>query len=130
MSSVCVVVYDKENKQKDYRYMAKDMNGGYVIGYIAIDKPWYSNENEWKYYIIKNEYGSGFCGGASDLGFSKTLVDKETIIPFTQKAEVIYNLSVGIHTKIVKKFIAFGYEPKDNVIRYVKTYEDMNGLWA
>ena len=46
--------------------------GEYVIGYIAIDKPWYSNPKDWNYYIIRNDYqGGGICGseaGGLDVG--------------------------------------------------------------
>lgn len=37
-----VIEYDPLNLQVEYQYMAKDMNGKYVIGWVAIEKPWYS----------------------------------------------------------------------------------------
>ena len=126
-----VLIYDKENKQQDYMYMAKDIYGNYVEGYVVVEKSWYSNEKDWKYYIVRNEYsGGGMCGGAIDLGTHGVLVDKTTIQPLTQKAIVAYELSVGRTVRIDKKFYPFGDdEPQDNVIRYIRKHEDMEGLW-
>lgn len=126
-----ILVYDKQNKQKDYMYMAKDMEDNYVIGYIVVEKPWYSSEVDWNYYIVKNEYGKGgMCGGALDLGMSRTLVQKDTIQPFTQSCEVIHALSIGETVRIDKKFYAFDDDaPQDNIVRYIRKCEDMEGLW-
>lgn len=114
-----VIEYDPLNLQEEYQYMAKDMNGKYVIGWIAIEKPWYSPESEWTYYIIRNKYGSGgFCGGCTDLGFEKIIVDGSTIEPYNQIGKIKYNQSIKIDTKIVKE-MNFLDKAKEELVTYI-----------
>lgn len=123
--SVTVRVFDKNNKQDDFQYMAKDIETNkYVIGYIAIDKPWYSPENMWTYYIIKNKYSSGgFCGGCSDLGFEKIIVDKDTIEPYNQIASIKFDKEIGLDTRLVNKFSVF--DDEENTIAYIKVSDEI-----
>ncbi|WP_133014966.1 hypothetical protein [Clostridium cuniculi] len=107
-----IMPYDKENGQIDYQYMARSIERNELeIGYIVIEKPWYSPEEMWKYYIVKNEYGGGgFCGGATDLGLKKILVDRDTVEVYNQIARIKYNKEKGISTKLITGGILNGQE--------------------
>lgn len=120
---ICGITFDKDNKQKDYEYMAKDMNGEYVIGFLWIDRPWYTTKNQWTYYIRYQEYNNkGICGGGESSGFKDIIVDSNTIEPYTQIAEIKYNQSKGL-TTIVEEFDRntfdykelFRIEPNDRI---------------
>lgn len=115
-----ILVFDKSNKQQEFMHMAKSLTTGkYEIGYIVIDKPWYSSESAWTYYIVKNKYGSGgVCGGATDLGLEQVIVDGTTAVPFTQTANIIRNQAIGMTTKLVKKSSAFARD--EDVIAVIK----------
>ena len=69
--------YDKENKQRDYTYMAREKRSrDLVCGYVAIHKPWYEPESNWTYYMFYDSYRpGGFCGGAINEGLKKVEID-------------------------------------------------------
>lgn len=120
-----IIEFDKYNAQDDFQYMAASVETGkYEIGYIVIDKPWYSNKRDWTYYIFKNKYGEGgFCGDAIDLGLIKIMVDPDTIEPFTQIANIKYNQSNGIDSVLVKDFM--GDESEDNVVAFIGAQDNI-----
>ena len=101
MCATSVIYFDKENKQEEYKYIARDMNGKLVIGWIVIEQPWYSPSSSWIYWMYRNKYGPGFCGGASDLGFERIKVDPNTIKPFNQIEEIKYDLENGFNVELI-----------------------------
>ena len=115
-----IMKFDKENLQEDFKYIAKDISTGeYKIGYVVVEKPWYSPKRDWTYYIVENKYGSsGICGGAVNLGFEQTIIDPDTIEPYTQTAHIKYNQSIGIDNVLVKNFMADIYN-KDNIREFI-----------
>ena len=120
MAATYVEVYDKRNQQEDYQYMAKAfVSGEYVVGHIVIDKPWCSNPNAWTYYIVRNKYGGGgICGGATDLGMEKIIVDPTTIEPYTQIAKIKHHQSIDCDTILVKSVLKDSHD-KNNQVAFI-----------
>ena len=77
--------FDKYNKQSDYTYIAEDSEGNSHVGYVFIDKPWYSHESAWTYYIRKNDYSKvGNIGNDDGKRFIDIIVNKDSIRPNNQ----------------------------------------------
>lgn len=131
MASTYVEVYDKRNQQEDYMYMAKDIaSGEYVVGYLVVDKPWYSSPNAWTYYIYRNKYGGGgICGGATDLGMENIIIDPSTIEPYTQTAKIKRNQSVGCDTIVVKDILKDSHDKRNQVACIGKNDKIPYKLW-
>lgn len=109
-----VIIFDKENKQDDYQFIAKDIDGNSVIGWIVIEKPWHTSESAWTYWMYTNKYGSGgFCGGASDLGLSRVQVKPETIKPYNQIEEIKCHLEFGMIVRLDRKHYLFNEDAPD-----------------
>ena len=115
MGGTAIVCLDKENKQQEYKYIARDMNGKLVVGWIVIEKPWYSPPDSWTYWMYKNKYGPGFCGGASDLGFERIKVDPNTIKPYNQIEKIKSFLEDDLNVELIYKI---PYQEDDKSIKY------------
>lgn len=98
----CIVKYDKKNTQKPFTYMARKVRSNeVVVGYVVVEKPWHSPESAWKYFIEYNAYKLGdFCGGCTDLGLKRVEIQRDTIVPFNQLAEIKLNQEYGYDTKL------------------------------
>lgn len=126
-----IMKFDKNNSQDNFRYIAKNMYNNYEVGYIFIDKPWYSNPRDWTYYIFKNKYvNGGFCGGAIDLDLEKIIVNPDTIEPYTQIAKIKYNQSIGMDTVLVKDLIGDS-DDRENRVAFIGANDEIPyELWA
>lgn len=133
MAAVSVIIFDKDNKQQDYQSIARNMDGELVIGWIVIEKPWYSAATNWTYWMYSNDYyPRGLCGGATDLGLTRCMVDKNTIKPFTQIEKIKYDLEIGLTVRLDKKLILFkDEEDDDNTLAIIEKEEDIPyELWS
>ena len=106
-----VIIFDKENKVQDFLSIAKDIDNNDVIGWIVIERPWYSHEDQWKYWI----YFTNSCKGGDNL--DRCLVKKETIKPFTQIEEIKHLLDNGLIVILTKEFLY--EERKENILAII-----------
>ena len=132
MGAISVLYFDKENKQEDYKFIARDMNGKLRIGWIVVEQPWYSPKSAWTYWMYSNKYGTGFCGGASDLGFERTIVDPKTIKPYNQIEQIKYDLEIGFTVRLDKKSYIFDDKaPDDNTLAIIHNENEIPyELWT
>lgn len=126
MSATSVRIFDKTNKQKDYQFIAKDFEDKSIIGWIVVEKPWYSPESNWTYWMYSNRYGNGICGGASDLGFERVPINPDTIKPYNQIEQIKYDLECGMDVKLEKKFYPFDEDaPEDNILAIIHNVNEI-----
>lgn len=133
MPAVSIIIFDKDNKQQKYQSIARNMNGELVVGWVVIGQPWHSRETDWTYWMYFNKYQSGgFCGGATDLGLTRCMIDASTIRPFTQIEKIKYDLENGFIVRLDKKLICFkDEEDDDNTLAIIEKEEDIPyELWS
>lgn len=117
-----VMQFDKSNSQEDYQYMAKNMRGNYEVGYVVVVKPWYSERNDWTYYIYSNQ---NILNTMRDvIATVPTLVAPDTIEPYTQIAKIKWNQSIGVDTLLVKDFLACSDNP-DNRVAFIGVNDEI-----
>ena len=123
------LVFDPNNEQKDFQFIAKDMEGRLRVGWIVVEKPWYSSSDQWTYWMYHNNYGDGgFCGGAVDLGLERFIVNPDTIRPYNQINEIKMDLERGLGIKLLRKPFALD-DSEDNVIVRIEKKEDIPYLF-
>ena len=88
-SEVIVIRSVKDfDKQENYQWIAKSlMYGKYYVGYIYIDTPWYSSEDQWTYYL-KYQVNTSSYGNQH---WEECVVDKNSIKPYTIRNKVWLN---------------------------------------
>jgi hypothetical protein len=119
------LVFDPDNKQKDFQFIAKDMSGKFRVGWIVVEKPWYSSSDQWTYWMYHNKYGNGgWCGGAVNLGLDRFMIDPDTIKPYNQINEIKMDLERGLGIKLFRKPYALD-DSEDNLIVRIEKEEDI-----
>lgn len=90
--------FDRSNKQFDYSYTGRSLlTNEFVVGYVAIEKQWCSNPDDWRYFIFQNKYIPGdLCGSLQHIGLEPISVDPKTIEPYNQITHIKHNQSLGI----------------------------------
>lgn len=87
------------DRQEDYQYIAKSLSDNkYHVGYIYVDKPWYSSEDKWTYRLRYRKYGSW-----GDAYWEEFVIDKDSIRPYTIRNKVWLNDMRDIDTIFVTK---------------------------
>lgn len=97
------------DKQEDYQWIAKSiLDGKYHVGYIYIDKPWYSPESEWTYYL-KYQVNMSSWGCQH---WEECIVEKDSIKPYTIKNKVWLNDLRGIDSIFVTENYIISHSEK------------------
>lgn len=119
-----IIELDKKNKQYDYKYIAKDMDGNLVIGWIVVEQPWRTPKSYWTYWMYSNEYGSyrmhSGCTSRTNLGFKKVKVNPDTIKPLNQIELIKYCLEHGNTIRLEETFY--------KGLAYVNSYTIINSV--
>lgn len=110
--SEIIVIKNAEDfdRQEDYQWIAKSISDGkYHVGYIYVDKPWYSPESEWTYYlkyqVNTSDYGSQH--------WEECIVDKNSIKPYTIRNKVWLNNLRDIDTVFVTSDYIISHSEND-----------------
>lgn len=103
--------FDKDNKQKDFMYIAEDFEGNIIVGYIYIDKPWYSPEESWTYYIRVQKYLDNW--GSSIM--EDIVIDKDTIRQCNQINMIKVWLKKGYEVLIEGDNESINLKPGDEI---------------
>lgn len=98
------VLFDKENRQYEHQYIARDLKGNLVAGWVVIDQPWNTNETEWTYWMYYNQYGETKTGNFRDYGLNRVEVNPDTIKRYTNIEKIKLLLSKGEIVELVKKW--------------------------
>lgn len=119
--------YDPDNKQIDYQYIAlpyhPDDDKGEVVGYLVIEKPYYSAEIDWVYWIYYNKYYN------EDNVIEKVLIDPATLRPYTQTESIKETLK-NFNVSLKKRFYLFpDEEPEDNLVAFIECQTELPNLW-
>ena len=88
--SEAIVIRSAEDfdKQENYQWIAKSiLDGKYHVGYIYVDMPWYSSENQWTYYL-KYQVNTSSYGCQH---WEECVVDEDSIRPYTIRNKVWLN---------------------------------------
>lgn len=104
-----ILIFDPENKQINFQFIAEDFEGKTHVGWIVVEQPWYSSKSAWTYWLYWNSNGPW-----GDTILRRVFVKPETIRPYTQIEEIKNNLRRGSPTKLVKTLEAFSKTPIDD----------------
>lgn len=114
--SEAIVIGSPEDfdKQENYQWIAKNIvDGKYHVGYIYVDTPWYSQENEWTYYL-KYQVNTSSYGCQH---WEECIVNKDSIKPYTIRNKVWLNELKNIDSIFVTSdYITDLNHSEDNIL--------------
>jgi len=107
--SEAIVIRSAEDfdKHDDYQWIAKSvLDDKYHVGYIFVDKPWYSQENQWTYYI-KYQVNTSNYGCQR---WEECVVEPDSIVPYTIRNRTKLNDLRDMDTRFVTGYLHDDYE--------------------
>lgn len=117
--------YDKDNKPIEYQYIAKGKEDEEeYVGYLVIEKPYYSFEDQWIYWLYTN------ISYNEDNHLERTEVDPSTLRLYTQTEEIKQYLK-HFNVNLKKRMYLFeDEEPEDNLVAFIECQTELpKGLW-
>lgn len=86
--AIVIESVDDFDKHDNYEYIGKVVGeDNWIVGYVFVDKPWYSQENSWTYYI-KYQVNTSSYGNQH---WEKHMVEPNSIMPYTIRNMVKLN---------------------------------------
>lgn len=123
------VIFDKENKQIDGKYVAISEHDEETIGYLVVEETLgWDEPNIYKLYF--NKYVEFSFSANYEPGLDSVRVYRETIKKYTQIEEIKNLLRRGRVVHLLKQCHTYDEEPKDNLIATINfEYEIPYKLW-
>ena len=108
--------FDKTNRPQPYFFIAKDLGDKkWVIGNVVVEPGFYQPDS---YYIYShNGYNESW---GNSYGWSKTLIDPDTIVPATQTNYIHYLFLTNVEVQTI--VLADGSKPLEEVGEYVELF--------
>lgn len=91
-----IILFNKCNEQYEHKCIARDVDDCWVIGWLVIEKPINSSNEQWTYWMYLNTYnGTGIKDGVVDFGLNRVQIKPETIKPYNNVEKIKHELRKG-----------------------------------